>query len=229
MQQGVIDFPSPLIPSTPLSRRTRATLLGALCIALVLAALGLWSAMATPLTNLGSPQQMQRSGAYEQWAKGAVIVLVRHAERCDRSHGACLGDPSGITVAGSQAADALGDGLQRLGLASTDTLVSPEVRTRQTARFIFDNPVTPQPWLARCDSSFAQAALDHKRAGRNLVLVTHSGCIDQFERQLGVAAGERSAAYASALFVTLDEAGKPRILGQIQANAWRNLGKGRQA
>ena len=57
----------------------------------------------------------------------------------------------------------------------------------------------------------------------NLVLVTHSGCIDHVERQLKVPGGERSSEYASALFVSMNSDGKARILGQLNANEWRNV------
>ena len=80
-----------------------------------------------------------------------------------------------------------------------------------------------QDWLAECDRSFARNAFSHKQPGHNLVLVTHSGCIDRVERQLKVPGGERSSEYASALFVSMGSNGKPRILGQMNAEYWQNL------
>nr|WP_219048262.1 histidine phosphatase family protein [Pseudomonas fluorescens] len=168
-------------------------------------------------------QEMRDSGIYAQWAKGGVMVLIRHAERCDRSHDACLDDPAGITVAGSQVATDVGKGIAQLGLENADLLSSPAVRTRQTAHFIFSKPIATQDWLKQCGKGFANTALGHKIAGRNLILVTHSGCIDQLERQLKVAGGERSSAYASALFISVADKGKARILGQMDASAWTHL------
>ncbi|MFJ4346255.1 histidine phosphatase family protein [Pseudomonas sp. NPDC089401] len=201
-------------------RRPLAWMAGAL---LALAGLVLWQARGAAVADLGSVQHMHDHGVYSAWDNDEVIVLVRHAERCDRSRHACLDDPTGITVEGSRAAAAVGSGMRRLGLAGSDTLASPEVRTQQTASFLFGKAIETQDWLARCDDTFAEAALAHKRQGHNLVLVTHSGCIDHLERQLGVAGGDRDPGYASALFIRTDSNGKPRLLGQLNANQWRTL------
>ncbi|MFT0519253.1 histidine phosphatase family protein [Pseudomonas faucium] len=217
MLENVID--TPLRPAR-LRRRRLHWLFGAL---LAVSLLGLWHFSRPQVSDLGSVQHMSEHGVYAAWAKGEVIVLVRHAERCDRSNHACLDDPSGITVDGSQAAQAVGDGIRQLGLGAADVLASPEVRTRQTASFIFGKAIETQDWLMRCDSTFADAAFAHKRDARNLILVTHSGCIDQLERQLDVPGGQRDSGYASALFVTKGSDGKPHILGQLNAKQWREL------
>ena len=173
--------------------------------------------------SLGSEQQLLDSGVYADWAKGKVIVLIRHAERCDRSDNPCLGDPSGITIEGSKAAVDVGTGLQHLGLDNSEILTSPEYRTRQTAHFIFGKEIASRDWIGECDHDFPHAALQSKRPGVTLVLVTHSGCIDHVERQLKVPGGERSSEYASALFVSMNRDGKARILGQMNANEWRKV------
>lgn len=173
--------------------------------------------------NLSSDTQLRDNGVYADWAKGEIILLVRHAERCDRSANPCLDDSSGITRAGSQAAALVGSGVQHLGLARTDVLSSPEVRTRQTAHFMFGTLPRSEDWVQQCTPGFTSQAMAHKAADRNLVLVTHSGCIDQLERQLGVRAGERSSAYTEAVFVSVGDNGKPRILGRMNAPQWRQL------
>ncbi|MFJ2549216.1 histidine phosphatase family protein [Pseudomonas sp. NPDC087612] len=215
-----------LTASTATQRRRGAPWrqpLTGLGLLLALVILALWWTSRTPIVDLGSDNQMHNSGVYSEWAKGAVIVLIRHAERCDRSHNRCLGDPSGITLEGSQAASDVGNGIQRLGLNNAQVLSSPEVRTQQTAHFMFGKAIASEDWLKQCDKGFADAAFKHKRADHNLVLVTHSGCIDHLERQLNVPGGERSSAYASALFVSMGSNGKARILGQMNANEWRKL------
>ncbi|BBH46411.1 histidine phosphatase family protein [Pseudomonas sp. KU43P] len=215
MLENVIETPLP-----PVRARRLPGLLGVL---LAVLSLGLWHLSRAQVSDLSSTQQMSDHGVYSAWAKGEVIVLIRHAERCDRSNHACLNDPAGITVDGSHAAKAVGDGIVRLGLGSADMLSSPEVRTRQTASFIFGKAIETQDWLMQCDSTFADAAFAHKHEARNLILVTHSGCIDQLERQLDVPGGERDSGYASALFVTKGSDGQPHILGQLNAKQWREL------
>lgn len=211
---------------SPLKRRRSASvkaLFIGLCIVLALATLTAWASTRTRIVDLGTDKQMHSSGVYREWSKGAVIVLIRHAERCDRSNNTCLGDPSGITVAGSQAATAVGTGLQQLGLNAADVFSSPEVRTQQTAHFIFGKAISSQDWVKQCDEDFTEAALAHKTPQHNLVLVTHSGCIDHMERELNVPGGLRSSDYASALFVSVAANGKPRILGQMNADQWQKL------
>jgi phosphohistidine phosphatase SixA len=223
MQQGIMQRPA--VPRRAQKRRHQAINLmkawvGAL-IALAAFSTAYFSQAQVP--NVSNTKEMRDSGIYAQWTKGEVMVLIRHAERCDRSHNACLDDTTGITVAGSQVASYVGKGIALLGLENAELLSSPEVRTRQTAHFIFGKFIATQDWLNRCDKGFPDAAFGHKHAGRNLVLITHSGCIDQLERYLEVAGGERFSAYASALFISIPDKGKAHILGQMNANAWSHL------
>ena len=223
MQQGIMQRPA--VTQRSRKRRLPATKLmkAAAGLLVALAVVSAWYVSQPHVLNVSSAKEMRDSGIYAQWAKGKVMVLIRHAERCDRSHNTCLDDPTGITVAGSQVAADVGKGIARLGLENADLLSSPEVRTRQTAHSIFGKPIATQDWLNQCDQGFADAALSHKSAGHNLVLVTHSGCIDQLERHLHVAGGERSSAYASALFIAVGDKGDARILGQMNASAWNLL------
>lgn len=219
-----------ILPSSTLARSSpkrrpyaRRGVKGLLGLGVVLAALATWYATQTRVPDVNDAAQWRDSGIAAQWAQGNVILLVRHAERCDRSEHVCLADPQGITVLGSQQATEVGKGLSLLPQDGAERLSSPEVRTRQTAQFLFGQPLVTQDWVGDCDKDFAQAALAHKHAGHNLVLVTHSGCIDQLERRLHVPGGERSSAYASALFVAVPEAGRARLLGQVNARAWEHL------
>lgn len=182
-----------------------------------------WFWAATPVVDLGVSSNMLKSGLYQRWAEGDVVVMVRHAERCDRSGNTCLGSLDGITKNGSNAALAVGSGLQQLGLVNTRMLASPLTRTRQTAEFISGRAVPTQNWLSECDSGFKDAVLANKKLNENLVLVTHSGCIDQFERKMGVHAADRSSDYTQALFVQVDGSHAPKILGSLDADQWKNL------
>ncbi|MFA7902451.1 histidine phosphatase family protein [Pseudomonas aeruginosa] len=195
----------------------------ALSLSLAVAASTSWFMTRTSIMDLGSEQQLSKSGLLQAWANGAVIVMIRHAERCDSAPGPCLDDPAGITVAGSQAAGRVGEGLKHLGLADADLLSSPKVRTQQTAHFILGQPVSTREWIGQCDGSFPAQALAAKRPEHNLVLVTHSGCVDQFARQQSVAGDEQDSGYASALFVSVDDNGKARILGRLNEPAWQRV------
>lgn len=194
-----------------------------LCLLLLFGVAQAWAQQRAAIPNLGNPHHLQLSGLYTDWAKGSVIVVLRHAERCDRSNEACLNDPSGITVAGRQAATDVGLGLQHLGLGAVDVWTSPEVRTRQTAQVMFGKTIATQDWLNQCDGHFAENAFALKRKGHNLVLVSHSGCMEQLEQALKAPFSATANSYASALFFTRGNDGKTKVLGQMAANEWHTL------
>ena len=50
------------------------------------------------------------------WAKGDMIVLVRHVERCDHSKAACLSGNDGITDRSRSVAVSVGAQFEQLGL-----------------------------------------------------------------------------------------------------------------
>lgn len=183
----------------------------------------IWFSTTAQVSDLASGKNLVTSGLVEQWRHGDVVVMIRHAERCDRSANSCLGSPDGITVNGSHAASDVGEGLRRLGLDRTKLIASPLTRTQQTANYIAGQAVVPQGWAGDCNNHFKDAVVAHKIKGENLVLITHSGCIDHFERTMGVPAGERSSEYAEAFFVKMDGKSTPRILGSLNAVQWKSL------
>ncbi|WP_410478256.1 histidine phosphatase family protein [Pseudomonas syringae group sp. J309-1] len=182
-----------------------------------------WFYKATPVVDLSINNNFNNSKLYDRWVRGDVVVMVRHAERCDRSGNPCLGSADGITVKGSQSAQAVGVGLQQMGLENSRIIASPLTRTRQTADFILGRAVPTQSWASECNSGFKDAVLAHKQLAQNLVLITHSGCIDQFERKMGVRAGDRSSEYTQAVFVRVDGKHAPSIIGSMDAAQWKNM------
>ncbi|KPY86009.1 histidine phosphatase family protein [Pseudomonas syringae pv. tagetis] len=195
-------------------------------VAVVLAAICAWFYTAfsgVHVADLGVGSNLKISGLREHWRQGDVVVMIRHAERCDRSTNPCLSDTDGITVKGRDAALAVGSGLQKMGMDRARMFASPKTRTQQTAQLLAGHPVVGQDWINDCDGGFMKDVEEHKVSGENLVLVTHSGCIDQFERKVGVTGGERSSDYAQAFFVQMDGAHRPKILGSLTAGQWANL------
>lgn len=79
----------------------------------------------------------------------------------------------------------MGAALAVLGMVNTDVLTSPLTRTTQTAQAMFNVIGREQAWVHECGNHLADAIAARKIAGRNLVLVTHSGCISQLEAQTG--------------------------------------------
>ncbi|MBV6823345.1 histidine phosphatase family protein [Pseudomonas sp. PD9R] len=169
--------------------------------------------------NLASVDPHVRAQLLQQWEAGEVVVLVRHAERCDRSSHPCLGPADGITRIGSDSAVAVGQGFLRLGMTQAEVLTSPVTRTVQTAHYMFGKDAQTQEWLASCGSTLRNDVVAHKRAGHNLVLVTHSGCIGDFEAQTGFKHAATSE-YGSSLFVHIADDGQLQVLGIINAEDW---------
>lgn len=184
-----------------------------------------WAAYPVSAPNLGHTPKRNRVAVYNDWVMGNVIVFVRHAERCDRSSHPCMGDPAGITLSGEKEASTVGREFQAMGLSKTDILSSPLVRTVQTSAALFDADVTTLGWLQDCREPVLEDIAALKKPGRNLVVVTHSGCMAHYERQLGVR-GTPSADYASALFVSSPTGSAPKALGYLNPASWPTFSKG---
>lgn len=153
----------------------------------------------------------------DEWHRGGVIVLVRHLERCSRVNAACLGPATGITARSAQVGEALASEFRELGLDGADIFNSPLVRTAQTAELLFDESVV-QDWLYTCADNFLEDALRRKTSGRNLILITHSSCMDESEEALRLADLEFD--YGTALFISASEPGREGVLGFIDATDW---------
>ena len=205
-----------------LARYRNATLL----IAASLLTIGLtWSVMAPAaapnLANGGNAQRIE--SLTDSWAHGDVIALVRHVERCDRSPTPCVGPLEGVTVQGEAVAQTLGAHFNLLGLNNTDIYSSELTRARQTADFMFARPVAAQSWLFNCQGTMLRDALKNKVPGRNLILVTHSECMDELESEMHVPT-DTSFAYGTSLFIKAEGLNnRPIILGYIEPKDWANI------
>ncbi|MCJ8207313.1 histidine phosphatase family protein [Pseudomonas sp. RGM2987] len=157
----------------------------------------------------------------EGWAKGEMIVLVRHVERCDHAKAACLNNPEGITDRARAVAVGVGARFEQLGLDKADIYNSPLVRTAQTAGYMFNKVDTGEDWLMNCRHDLLRNALAHKVPGRNLILVTHSECMQAMETSLQRPAS--TFGYGASLFVSTAQPQAPRLLGFIEASDWRSV------
>ncbi len=122
----------------------------------------------------------------EVWQQGQGLLIIRHTERCSPDKGNCPEGDLGITPEGVSTAHLIGDGVSSLGEAPVDILYSPALRTEMTAKVAFDgHPLDAADWLVEgCKQDFMDKAKDTKREGRNLVLVTHSSCLNALEDEL---------------------------------------------
>lgn len=217
MVNDVVD----LTLTKPRSRRASIKRLqrwgaGLVFIALLLTGFLLWPSSPR---DLGIGNRLLTSQVLPSWRDGDLIVLVRHEERCDRSANPCFGAPEGLTVVGTQRAQELGKAFIKIGMDGTDVLASPALRTAQTLQFMFGKAELTSGQQAICGKAMGDELLSHKQPGRNLVFVTHSGCIADFEKSLGFPHSKFSD-YGSALFVRVKANGKFETLGIMNSQAW---------
>lgn len=200
----------------PWLSRTR---LVALAGAVVLAGVAFFLLRPAAVPDLSKGNNVTIADFKSHWAQGDMIVLVRHAERCDHSTAPCLGPEDGITVPGKAAAEAVGQHFQTLGLGKADIYSSPLTRAAQTATLMFNYTGAGQEWLFNCRQNMLSDSLQHKVKNRNLVLVTHSECMSALVKTMKLREPS-TPDYVSSLFITVDDQEKPHVAGYIDANGW---------
>ena len=192
-----------------------------LASALLVIPLTMWLLQPAAVPDLAHGNVAGARALAANWAKGDVIVLVRHVERCDHSSAACLSGNDGITDRSRGVAVGVGAQFERLGLNRADIYNSPVIRTAQTAGYMFNTVGVGEDWLIHCKGTMLRDALAHKIAGRNLTLVTHSECMSQLEKDLKLPAS--TLGYGASLFISAETPQAPRMLGFIEASDWRSV------
>lgn len=192
-----------------------------LASALLVIPLTMWLLQPAAVPDLAHGNVAGARALAANWAKGDVIVLVRHVERCDHSSAACLSGNDGITDRSRGVAVGVGAQFERLGLNRADIYNSPVIRTAQTAGYMFNKVGVGEDWLINCRGTMLRDALAHKVAGRNLILVTHSECMSQLEKDLKLPAS--TLGYGASLFISAETPQAPRMLGFIEASDWRSV------
>jgi hypothetical protein len=183
--------------------------------------LTLWLLAPSAVPDLAHGNMAGAKALAAGWAKGDMIVLVRHVERCDHSRAPCLSGNDGITDRSRSVAVSVGAQFEHLGLDKADIYNSPVLRTVQTAGYMFNKAAVGEDWLISCKGRMLQDALAHKVPGRNLILVTHSECMAQLEKDLKVPAS--NLGYGASLFVSAASPAAPQMLGFIEASDWRTV------
>lgn len=197
-------------------KRLRKWWVGLVVIVLLLTGFLLWPSSPR---DLGVGNRLLTSQVLPAWRDGDLIVLVRHEERCDRSANTCFGAPEGLTTVGTQRAEEVGKAFKQMGMGNSDVIASPALRTVQTSHFMFGKAELTSSEKAICGPAIGEELLSRKQPGRNLVFVTHSGCISDFEKSLGFPRATFSE-YGSALFVRVLANGKFETLGIMNSPAW---------
>lgn len=108
-----------------------------------------------------------------------VVVLFRHAERCDRSSNQCLSDKTGITVKGAQNAREMGKAFSA-DIPDFDLYSSNTVRTIQSATwFSAGKKLTVDKRFLQCRNEIYNTIkeLQSKAPDKNIVIFTHNHCL----------------------------------------------------
>lgn len=191
--------------------------------ALFLLLMGVASALAlhpAAIPDLAEGNHARKANFFSLWDRGDLVVLMRHAERCDHSSNPCLDQSDGITVKGRLMAQQVGLAFKNLGFNQVDVYNSPLRRTEQTSAYAFNRTSTGEDWLINCRKSMLEDVLNHKLDHRNMVLVTHSECVAALEQSLNTPAPS-SIGYGSSLIVSIDpKTHAARVLGFIDAQDW---------
>jgi hypothetical protein len=199
----------------------RRNVIVVLAAALLVVPLTIWLLHRAAVPNLANGNVAGAKALVDGWAKGDIIVLVRHVERCDHSSAPCLIGNDGITERSRSVAVDVGAQFKKLGLDHADIYNSPMLRTSQTADFMFNKVSTGEDWLISCKGTMLRDALAHKVAGRNLILVTHSECMAQLEKDLKLPTS--TLGYGSSLFISTEMPQAPHMLGFIEASDWHSV------
>lgn len=192
-----------------------------LASALLVIPLTVWLLQPAGVPDLAHGNVAGAKALADGWAKGDMIVLVRHVERCDHSPAPCLAGNDGITERSRSVAVSVGAQFQRLGLNKADIYHSPILRAAQTANFMFSKTGVGEDWLISCKGTMLRDALAHKVAGRNLILVTHSECMTQLEKDLKLPTS--TLGYGASLFITAPTPQAAHMLGFIDASDWQTV------
>lgn len=164
----------------------------------------------------------------KSWQDGELFVLLRHTEKCSAVENACPADDDGITEAGLDQAELVGRGLSRLGKSDADILYSPTKRTAQTAKAALTGDMSPQLWLTEgCKVGLLEKIKSRKRPGKNLVLVTHSSCLNALQdedqkRILSFNAG-RDRFYGVSVIFRQKEDDRVEVFGCILPSQWKQV------
>jgi hypothetical protein len=138
---------------------------------------------------------------------------------------------SGITPHGKETSIKLGKYFKTLlPLNNVKIYNSPFLRTSQTAKFMFGNASTDKKWLAPpdCRNNLLEDISNYKEDGENIILVTHSSCIDNLRDHEGNKIVRfdvnNKNTYGLTVFISIDSSLKQvEGLGYLYPADWENV------
>jgi hypothetical protein len=168
---------------------------------------------------------VSKSGDVERmWHDGDLALIIRHTERCSRDDLNCPPGRDLLTDEGKLQAKLMGAGIRKLGPAQFDVRYSPAVRTRMTAEIAFASG-QPSKWLLEdCKIGLMNKIKDNKVAGMNLLLISHSSCLNALEDEnrnpLLIFDAGRDKYLGVTVLVNLKDKNQEDVLGCILPSQW---------
>ena len=162
------------------------------------------------------------------WREGELILIFRHTARCEEDAFSCPPGEDALTVEGVNQAQLVHMGLQHLGSGEIDSFHSPMIRTTMTAGIVLPEQSSPATWLVNeCKIGLFEKLRSHKRPSVNLVLFTHSSCLNSLKNKyqnplLDFNAGDDKYFGVGVLFLP-DDAANWDVSGCILPAQWHEF------
>lgn len=163
----------------------------------------------------------------QQWQKGQVLAVVRHAADCNPDSDAnCINGNEELTPLGIRQAAAIGEGFRRALGPEYVAHHSSLDRTALTADTAFGESVQNTAISKPCKGTI-QDYLEAQVAPGNDIFVTHSSCINSIrtqsgQRRLGFSVA-RNSHFGIAAFFRKDRDSRDELLGCVWPTDWRSL------
>lgn len=148
-----------------------------------------------------------------------IVILYRHAERCDRSDSQCLGNLAGITVRGGRKAAQLGEQMRQLFSSDYSLMSSNTLRTQQSASsfagvmpVIVNKELDSNECTLQTFPAFINAVI-HNPAHKMQIVFTHSECLEFFAAHFGHKT--MTAKYLDNLVLDIDRHHHVKVLGTL--------------
>jgi len=161
-----------------------------------------------------------------QWQKNNVIMVLRHATKCEKDVPPCIDGNEVLTQRGRLEAALIGEGVQSSLMGEYLVSHSYLNRTRDTALIAFGTS-TPKAELSKsCKLSF-ENYVQSLETNTNHILVTHSSCINSLkrldgERLIGFNTG-KDPHFGIAAFLENKPEGKPELIGCMWPTNWADM------
>ena len=161
-----------------------------------------------------------------QWQQNNVIMVLRHATKCDKDVPPCIDGNEILTQRGRLEAGLIGKGVQSSLMGEYIVSHSYLDRTREAALIAFGTS-TPKAELSKsCKLSFEDYILSLE-TNMNHILVTHSSCINSLkrldgERLIGFSTG-KDPHFGIAAFLENKPEGKHELIGCLWPTNWADM------